>query len=78
MSAAIIQLLRSTFARFSIHQTIVSDNGSWFTSFEFEEFLKLNGISSLSRALYHPQSNGLAKRMVQGKKNLPVASVDLK
>ena len=64
-SAATIQLLRSTFARFSIPQTIVSDNGSCFTSSEFEEFLKLNGIAHLLTAPYHPQSNGLAERMVQ-------------
>ena len=81
-SSAAIQLLRSTFARFGIPQTIVSDNGSCFTSSEFEEFLKLNGIAHLLTAPYHPQSNGLAERMVQafksGMKKLSEGTVDLK
>ena len=67
-SAATIQLLRSTFDRFGIPQTIVSDN-SCFTSSEFEEFLKLNGIACLSTAPYHSQSNGLVERMVKAFKN---------
>ena len=46
-SAATIQLLRSLFTRFGIPQTIVSEYGSCFTSSEFEEFLKLNGITHL-------------------------------
>ena len=81
-SAATIQLSRSTFARFGIPQTIVSDNGSCFTSSEFEEFLKLNGITHLLTALYHLQSNGLAERMVQafkgGMKKLSEGTIDLK
>ena len=81
-SAATIKLLRSMFARFSIPQMIVSDNGSCFTSKEFEEFLKLNGIGHLLTALYHPQSNGLAERMAQafksGMKKLSEGTVALK
>ena len=81
-SAATIQLLRSTFFRFGIPQTIVSDDGSCFTSSEFEEFLKLNGINHLLTAPYHPQSNGLAERMVQafkcGMKKLSEGTIDLK
>ena len=71
----------STFARFSIPQT-VSDNSSCFTSGEFEEILKLNGIVRLSTAPYHPQSNGLTERMVKafksGMKKLSKSTVDLK
>ena len=43
----------------------LKSNGSNFTSSEFEEFLKSNGIRHVKTALYHPASNGLAKRAVQ-------------
>ena len=46
---------------------LVSDNGSVFTSTEFSEFVKHNGIHSqnVKSALYHTASNGLAESAVQ-------------
>ena len=75
-------MLRSTYARFGIPQTIVSDIGSCFTSSEFKEILELNGINHLTTTPYHPQSNGLAERMVQafksGMKRLFEGTIELK
>ena len=51
--------------RFGIPDKIVSDNGSVFTSGEFEAFLKNNGIVHIRVSPYHPSSNGLAERAVQ-------------
>lgn len=64
-SAATIEKLRATFSTHGLPEIIVSDNGSNFTSEEFETFLKLNGIKHIKTAPYHPASNGLAERAVQ-------------
>ena len=68
-STVTIQCLQTTFARFGLPQTIVSDNGSSFTSTEFQKFVKVNGINHVLTAPYQPQALGLAERMVQTFKN---------
>ena len=42
-----IQKLRAMFATHGLPQTVVSDNGSVFTSSDFEEFIQMNGIITL-------------------------------
>ena len=64
-SEATIEKLRDLFARYGIPQQLVSDNGSKFTSREFAEFMKGNGIKHTLVASYHPRSNGQAERFVQ-------------
>nr|XP_050052013.2 uncharacterized protein K02A2.6-like [Dermacentor andersoni] len=59
-----IRALRSIFARFGVPRTIVSDNGTQFTSKEFATFTAEN-IAHLCAAPFHPQSNGAAKRAVR-------------
>ena len=68
------------FARFRIPVTVVTDNAATFTSEEFGEFLKKNGIQHVRPAPYHPSTNGLAERAVQlfkqGMKKLTAGTID--
>ena len=64
-STATIQVLRTTFSRYGLPESIVSDNGPQFTSSEFAQFCHLNGIRHVRVPPYHPSSNGLAERAVQ-------------
>lgn len=63
-ASATITILRSLFARQGLPVVIVSDNGPQFTSEEFNQFLKRNGVKHVTSAPYHPQSNGQVERLV--------------
>ena len=79
-SAITIDKMRSSFATFGLPEILVTDNGTNFTSAEFEEFLKANGIRHTRTAPYHPASNGLAERAVQsfklGMKKITAGSLE--
>ena len=60
-----IQKLREIFSRNGLPEQLVSDNGPQFTSEEFGNFMKQNGIKHIKSAPYHPATNGLAERFVQ-------------
>ncbi|KAJ8023976.1 hypothetical protein HOLleu_36568 [Holothuria leucospilota] len=62
---ATISKLRSIFATHGLPELVVTDNGRNFTSGEFGEFLKRNGVKHVFTAPYHPASNGLVERAVQ-------------
>jgi hypothetical protein len=68
-SCATIDKLRISFATHGLPETLVSDNGTCFTSEEFKKFVQSNGIKHICSAPYHPRSNGLAEKAVQTFKN---------
>ena len=54
-SVATTEKLRDMFAKHGLKPTVVSDNGSNFTSSESQEFMKKNGIT---RVLFTPSLLG--------------------
>ncbi|XP_036347496.1 uncharacterized protein K02A2.6-like [Rhagoletis pomonella] len=68
-SQCAIKSLRSLFATHGLPDVIVSDNGTAFTSSEFDEFMTNNLIRHVRCAPFHPSSNGQAERMVQTTKD---------
>ena len=70
-----ISILRHLFSSYGFPEEIVSDNGPQFTSDQFADFLRQNGVRHTRSAPYHPATNGAAERMVQVlKKGFKLAS----
>ncbi|XP_065094663.1 uncharacterized protein K02A2.6-like [Ochlerotatus camptorhynchus] len=63
-ATATIEILRSLLVRLGMPETLVSDNGTQFTSAEFAQFCLENGIDHVTTAPFHPQSNGQVERFV--------------
>lgn len=61
--------LREVFARFGLPDTIVSDNGTQFTSELFQDFIRQNKIKNVTTAPAHPATNGAAENCVRSFKN---------
>ena len=59
-----IAALRRVFSYFGLPEHLVTDNGSQFTSAEFQKFLKENDIEHTLTAPGHPATNGLAESYV--------------
>ncbi|XP_062537710.1 uncharacterized protein K02A2.6-like [Armigeres subalbatus] len=59
-----VAMFREIFSRNGMPETLVTDNGTQFTSEDFEAFCSNSGILHLKTPPYHPQSNGLAERFV--------------
>ena len=64
-SIATIRALREIFSRHGLPKSIVSENGTQFTSAEFQTFCEMNGIAHITTAVYKPSTNGECKRVVQ-------------
>ena len=62
---ATINALRTVFATHGLPEELVTDNGAQFIAQEFNDFLRSNKIKHISRAPYHPASNGEAQRAVK-------------
>ena len=63
-TSSTINALQRIFAQFGLPETIVSDNGTQFTSTIFQEYCTENTIKHVKSPPFHPQSNGQAERFV--------------
>lgn len=61
----VIKMLTHLFSIFGLPTKVVSDNGPPFTSFDFQQYLRLNGIRQLFSTPKHAQSNGQAENSVK-------------
>nr|CDJ81316.1 RNA-directed DNA polymerase (reverse transcriptase) and Integrase domain containing protein [Haemonchus contortus] len=63
-TSATIKALSKVFAQFGNPQTLITDNGTQFTSAAFVDFCRRRGIKHIRSPPFHPQSNGQAERFV--------------
>ena len=65
ISKRTIDVLEQIFAIEGLSDTIVTDNGTQFVSYEFEQFSAKFNIRHITSAVFHSASNGEADRFVQ-------------
>ena len=75
-SAAVINVMKSIFARHGIPQVVRSDNGPQFSAEEFTKFSNSFGFQHVTSSPRYPQSNGQVERMVQTMKKMIQKSDD--
>ena len=75
----VIEALDKTFCRFGNPETLVSDNGPQFVSWEFKNYLDNEGIHHHLVTPYYPEANSSIERFFRNlKKFVKVCSIDKK
>jgi len=68
-SIATIREIRKIIATSGLPEQLVLNNGPQFTSAEFSQFLKNNGVKHIKSTPYHPLTNGNFEHFVQSFKS---------
>jgi transposase InsO family protein len=66
----VIGKLKCMYARFGVHEQLVTDNGPQFTAHEFSAFATEYDFEHVTSSPYFAQSNGAAERAVQTAKSM--------
>lgn len=75
-SAAVVERIKSWFARQGVPLQVITDNGPQFSSDTFRQFAKAWGFTHVTSSPLYPQSNGAAERAVRTAKQLLRKSPD--
>ena len=73
---AVINGLKSVFARYGVCDVMVSDNGPQFSSNEFSQFAKDWQFQHITSSPHFPSSNGLAESAVKSVKYMIMKCID--
>ena len=69
-SATVIRKLKNFFSHHGVPETVVSDNGTQFSSAEFRTFADRWNFNHVTSSPHYPQSNGAAERAVKTVKEI--------
>ena len=69
-TSSVVRELKEIFARYGIPNTLVTDNGTQFSSAEFAVFARTWNFDHVTSSLRYPQSNGKAENAVKTVKQL--------
>ena len=61
----VVQFLEDLIVRWGFPESITTDNGPQFRSYEFQQWLRERGIRHILTPLYHPKANGGVERFNQ-------------
>ena len=76
-SSAVIQATKRHFSRHGVPHTLITDNGTQFTSELFQSFTQQYKFNHVTSSPYWPQSNGRAKAAVKSVKHILLAADDV-
>ena len=69
-ATAVINVVRSIFSEQGIPEVLICDNGTQFTSAQFQDLSKGYGFKIVTSSPYHPKGHGLNERQVQTVKEI--------
>ena len=69
-SSAVVFKMKNNFAQHGIPETVISDNGTQFTSAEFKKFEANWNFNHVTSSPHYPQANGEAERAVKTAKDI--------